>query len=54
MSFGTWESANIDTSMVVLATVVVLEAGCTTGRNAGTGTEISGIEGGAEKMVEIG
>ena len=54
MSLCISESANIDTSVVVLATMEVLEAGCTIGRKAGTGTEVSGIEGGAETMVEIG
>ena len=48
MSFGTWESANIDT------TEVVLEAGCTTGRNAGTGIEVTRIEGGAMIVDGIG
>ena len=44
MSSGTLESVNINTSLVVV------EASCTTGRNAGTRTEISWIEGGAETV----
>ena len=48
MSFGTWESAYIDT------TDVVLEAGCTTGCNGVTGIKVTVIEGGEETVDEIG